>query len=66
MIRVIRFTNLCKYNKERSLMPVLTCCGNFEARVLGYINGESVSTNKRSKGKVPLSSRRRTPVSDLS
>lgn len=57
---------LCKNMSERSLMPVLTCTGNFEARVFGYMNGESVSTSSRSSGRMPSSSNFRTPESDLS
>lgn len=59
-------THLCKNMFERSLMPVLTCAGNFEARVFGYMNGESVSTSSRSSGSWPSSSNFRTPESDLS
>lgn len=47
-------------------MPLLTCCGNLEARVFGYMNGASLSTKTRSSGNSPLSSNLRTPVSDLS
>lgn len=47
-------------------MPVLTCCGSLEARVLGYMNGASLSTKSRSRGSSPPSSSFRTPVSDLS
>lgn len=59
-------TNLCKNNSERSVVAVLTCCGNFDALVFGYINGASLSTKSRSRGTRLLSSSLRTPVSDLS
>lgn len=57
---------LCRNWSERSVIPDLTCCGNFDALVFGYMNGASLSTNSRSNGKMPLSSNFRTPVSDLS
>lgn len=57
---------LCKNNRDRSVMPFLTCGGNLEARVFGYINGESVSTRSRSSGSMHSSNSFRTPVSDLS
>lgn len=59
-------THLCKNKRERSVIPVLTCCGNFEALVFGYMNGESVSTSNRSNGRIFSSRSFRTPVSDLS
>lgn len=59
-------TNRCKNNCERSVMPLLTCCGNLEARVFGYMNGASLSTKTFSSGNWPLSKSLRTPVSDLS
>lgn len=58
--------HLCKYKSDLSVIPVLTCWGNLEALVFGYINGESVSTNNRSNGNMPSSSNFLTPVSDLS
>ena len=49
-----------------SVKASLTFWGSFEALVLGYINGASVSTRRRSRG-ITLSSRIfRTPSSDLS
>lgn len=67
-VGIVNYVNpyLCKYSRDRSVMPVLTCCGNFDALVFGYINGASVSTRSLSSGKVPLSKSLRTPVSDLS
>lgn len=59
-------THLCKYKSDLSVIPVFTCCGNFDALVFGYINGESDSTNKRSNGSVASSKSFRIPVSDLS
>lgn len=59
-------THLCKNKRERSVIPVLTCCGNFEALVFGYMNGESVSTSNLSNGRIFSSRSFRTPVSDLS
>ena len=49
-----------------SVSASFTWAGSLEARVLGYINGESVSTNSLSKGISPSSSILRTPLSDLS
>lgn len=66
MIYSMILTNRCRNNCDRSVMPVLTCGGSFEARVLGYIKGASLSTNSRSRGSSPLSSSFRTPLSDLS
>jgi hypothetical protein len=56
----------CKYSKDRSVSPAFTCCGSLEALVLGYMNGESVSTRSLSNGRRPSSNSFRTPVSDLS
>lgn len=47
-------------------MPVLTCGGNLEARVFGYMNGASLSAKIRSSGSSLFSSSFRTPLSDLS
>lgn len=44
----------------------LTCAGNFEALMLGYMKGASVSTNNRSKGIPPSDNNFLTPLSDLS
>lgn len=65
-IHVRQQTHRCKNSWERSVIPLLTCCGNLEARVFGYMNGASLSTKTRSSGNSPLSSNFRTPVSDLS
>lgn len=47
-------------------MPALMWGCSLEARVLGYMNGESVSTSSLSSGKISPSNSFRTPVSDLS
>ena len=52
--------------KYLSVMASLTCWGNFEALVFGYIKGASVSTSKRSNGMTLSCNIFRTPSSDLS
>lgn len=48
------------------MIPFFTCGGNFEARVFGYMNGESDSTSSLSRDNVPSSSSFRIEFSDLS
>lgn len=55
-----------RFETHLSVKPSLTCKGSLEARVFGYIKGESVSTKRRSRGIEPSSKSLRTPASDLS
>lgn len=61
-----RIAYRCRNCNERSVMPVLTCGGNLEARVFGYMNGASLSARIRSSGSSLFSNSFRTPLSDLS
>ena len=42
----ILYNYRCRNINERSVRLALTCEGNFDARVFGYMNGESDSTSK--------------------
>ena len=55
-----------KSNAHFSVNASFISCGNFEALVLGYMKGASVSTRSLSNGMIPSSSIFRTPFSDLS
>lgn len=59
-------THRCRNINERSVRPDLTDDESLEARVFGYMNGESLSTSRRSSG-MRLDSRSfLTEFSDLS
>lgn len=59
-------THRCRNINERSVKPDLTAADSLEARVFGYMNGESLSTSKRSRGIRFDSKSFRTEFSDLS
>lgn len=59
-------THRCRNIIERSVRPDLMVADSLEARVLGYMNGASLSTNKRSSGMRLDSKSFLTEFSDLS
>lgn len=59
-------TYRCRKINERSVRPDLTSVESFDARVFGYWNGLSDSTNNLSMGIKLSSNNLRTEFSDLS
>jgi hypothetical protein len=56
----------CKNISERSVKLALTSVESFDARVFGYMNGESLSTSNLSNGIILSSNNFLTEISDLS